>query len=302
MLEAMEEKNEREEVTMAVISMKKLLEVGVHFGHQTKRWNPKMAPYIFTARNGIYIIDLKKSSDKIDEAYAAMMDIAAKGGKVLFVGTKKQAQEAVQTEAIRSESFYVNSRWLGGTLTNFRTIQKRIRRLKELEKMEEDGTFDLFTKKEVILMKKEQAKLEKNLGGIKEMKRLPSALFVVDPKVEHNAVAEAKILGIPVFGIVDTNCDPDEVDYVIPANDDAIRAVKLIVAAMADAICEAKGEPLTVAYVKDEDEKEVSMNDAVASVEENKQRGPRYKNNGRPRNNRPAEVSKPAEVKENTEA
>ena len=287
---------------MAVISMKKLLEVGVHFGHQTKRWNPKMAPYIFTARNGIYIIDLKKSSDKIDEAYAAMMDIAAKGGKVLFVGTKKQAQEAVQTEAIRSDSFYVNSGWLGGTLTNFRTIQKRIRRLKELEKMEEDGTFDLFTKKEVILMKKEQAKLEKNLGGIKEMKRLPSALFVVDPKVEHNAVAEAKILGIPVFGIVDTNCDPDEVDYVIPANDDAIRAVKLIVAAMADAICEAKGEPLTVAYVKDEDEKEVSMNDAVASVEENKQRGPRYKNNGRPRNNRPAEVSKPAEVKENTEA
>ena len=287
---------------MAVISMKKLLEVGVHFGHQTKRWNPKMAPYIFTARNGIYIIDLKKSSDKIDEAYAAMMDIAAKGGKVLFVGTKKQAQEAVQTEAIRSDSFYVNSRWLGRTLTNFRTIQKRIRRLKELEKMEEDGTFDLFTKKEVILMKKEQAKLEKNLGGIKEMKRLPSALFVVDPKVEHNAVAEAKILGIRVFGIVDTNCDPDEVDYVIPANDDAIRAVKLIVAAMADAICEAKGEPLTVAYVKDEDEKEVSMNDAVASVEENKQRGPRYKNNGRPRNNRPAEVSKPAEVKENTEA
>lgn len=298
----MEEKNEREEVTMAVISMKKLLEVGVHFGHQTKRWNPKMAPYIFTARNGIYIIDLKKSSDKIDEAYAALMDIAAKGGKVLFVGTKKQAQEAVQTEAIRSESFYVNSRWLGGTLTNFRTIQKRIRRLKELEKMEEDGTFDLFTKKEVILMKKEQAKLEKNLGGIKEMKRLPNALFVVDPKVEHNAVAEAKILGIPVFGIVDTNCDPDEVDYVIPANDDAIRAVKLIVAAMADAICEAKGEPLTVAYVKDEDEKEVSMNDAVASVDENKQRGPRYKNNGRPRNNKPAEVSKPAEVKENTEA
>ena len=270
---------------MAVISMKKLLEVGVHFGHQTKRWNPKMAPYIFTARNGIYIIDLKKSSDKIDEAYAALMDIVAKGGKVLFVGTKKQAQEAVQEEAIRSGSFYVNSRWLGGTLTNFKTIQRRIRRLKELEKMEEDGTFDLYSKKEVILMKKEQAKLEKNLGGIKEMRRLPNAIFVVDPKVEHNAVAEAKILGIPVFGIVDTNCDPDEVDYVIPANDDAIRAVKLIVAAMADAVCEAKGEPLTVAYVKDEDEKEVSMNDAVASVEESKQRGPRYKNNSRPRRN-----------------
>ena len=273
---------------MAVISMKKLLEVGVHFGHQTKRWNPKMAPYIFTARNGIYIIDLKKSSDKLDEAYTALMDIVAKGGKVLFVGTKKQAQEAVQEEAIRSGSYYVNSRWLGGTLTNFKTIQKRIRRLKELEKMEEDGTFDLFTKKEVILMKKEQAKLEKNLGGIKEMRRLPNAIFVVDPKVEHNAVAEAKILGIPVFGIVDTNCDPDEVDYVIPANDDAIRAVKLIVAAMADAICEAKGEPLTVAYVKDEDDKEVSMNDAVASVEENKNKGPRYKNKG-PRKNRNAE-------------
>ena len=281
---------------MAVISMKKLLEVGVHFGHQTKRWNPKMAPYIFTSRNGIYIIDLKKSSEKIDEAYAAMMDIVAKGGKVLFVGTKKQAQEAVQEEAVRSGSFYVNTRWLGGTLTNFKTIQKRIRRLKELEKMEEDGTFDLFTKKEAILLKKEQAKLDKNLGGIKEMRRLPNALFVVDPKVEHNAVAEARILGIPVFGIVDTNCDPDEVDYVIPANDDAIRAVKLIVAAMADAVCEAKGEPLTVAYVKDEDEKEVSMNDAVASVEENKPRGPRYKNN--PRKANPVKEAAPKVKKE----
>lgn len=282
---------------MAVISMKKLLEVGVHFGHQTKRWNPKMAPYIFTARNGIYIIDLKKSSDKIDEAYAAMMDIAAKGGKVLFVGTKKQAQEAVQSEAERSGSFYVNSRWLGGTLTNFKTIQKRILRLKELEKMEEDGSLESYTKKEAIILMKEKAKLEKNLGGIKEMKRLPNAIFVVDPKVEHNAVAEARKLGIPIFGIVDTNCDPDEVDYVIPANDDAIRAVKIIVAAMADAICEAKGEPVTVAYVKDDDDKEVSMNDAVASVEESKQRRPRYKNAGRPRNNRNADVSKPAEVK-----
>ena len=218
-----------------------------------------------------------------------MMDIVAKGGKVLFVGTKKQAQEAVKEEAIRSESFYVNSRWLGGTLTNFKTIQKRIRRLKELEKMEEDGTLELFTKKEAILMKKEQAKLEKNLGGIKEMRRLPNALFVVDPKAEHNAVAEARILGIPVFGIVDTNCDPDEVDYVIPANDDAIRAVKLIVAAMADAICEAKNEPLTVAYIKDEDDKEVSMNDAITSVENNQRRAPRNKG-GRPnprRNNAP---------------
>jgi len=275
--------------------MKKLLEVGVHFGHQTKRWNPKMAPYIFTSRNGIYIIDLQKSSKKIDEAYKAINEISAKGGKTLFVGTKKQAQEAIKEEAIRSGSFYVNSRWLGGTLTNFKTIQKRIRRLKELEKMDQDGTLDLFTKKEAILLRKEMAKLEKNLGGIKEMRRLPQALFVVDPKAEHNAVAEAKILGIPVFGIVDTNCDPDEVDYVIPANDDAIRAVKLIVAAMADAVCEAKSEPLTVAYVKDEDDKEVTMNDAVTSVENSAQRrnrGPRNKNarygdnrNSAPRNN-----------------
>lgn len=273
---------------MAVISMKRLLEVGVHFGHQTKRWNPKMAPYIFTSRNGIYIIDLKKSSEKIDEAYKAMMDITTKGGKVLFVGTKKQAQEAVQQEAERSGSYYVNSRWLGGTLTNFKTITKRIKRLIELEKMEEDGSLDVYTKKERVLLSKEKDKLEKNLGGIKEMKKLPDALFVVDPKVEHNAVHEARLLNIPVFGIVDTNCDPDLVDYVIPANDDAIRAVKLITAAMADAICEAKGEPTTVAYVKDEEEKEVTMNDAVASVEENKPRGPRYKNarrNRNPRNN-----------------
>ncbi len=283
---------------MSVISMKKLLEVGVHFGHPTKRWNPKMAPYIFTARNGIYIIDLQKSSKKIDEAYKAMMDVASKGGQVLFVGTKKQAQEAVKDEAIRSGSFYVNNRWLGGTLTNFKTIKKRIKRLKDLEKMESDGTFDLLPKKEVILLKKEIAKLEKNLGGIKEMKKLPSALFVVDPKAEHNAVAEAKILGIPVFGIVDTNCDPDEVDYVIPANDDAIRAVKLIVAAMADAICEVKGEPLTVAYVKDEDEKEVSMSDAISSVENSEKRKPRYRDDRpkRPRNDN-KNVDKPVTAK-----
>ncbi len=269
--------------------MKKLLEVGVHFGHQTKRWNPKMAPYIFTARNGIYIIDLQKSSKMIDEAYKAMNAIAAKGGKVLFVGTKKQAQEAVMEEAVRSGSFYVNSRWLGGTLTNFKTIQKRIKRLKELEKMESDGTFDVLPKKEVILLKKETAKLEKNLGGIKEMRRIPNALFVVDPKVEHNAVAEARKLGIPVFGIVDTNCDPDDVDYVIPANDDAIRAVRLIVGAMADAICEAKGGTLSYAYAKDEDDKEVSMNDALTSVDNatERRRAPRYRDDRprRPRNN-----------------
>ena len=274
---------------MTVISMKKLLEVGVHFGHQTKRWNPKMAPYIFTARNGIYIIDLQKSSKMIDDAYKAMNAIAAKGGKVLFVGTKKQAQEAVMEEAIRSGSFYVNSRWLGGCLTNFKTIQKRIKRLKELEKMESDGTFELLPKKEVILLKKEAAKLEKNLGGIKEMRRIPNAIFVVDPKVEHNAVAEAKKLGIPVFGIVDTNCDPDDVDYVIPANDDAIRAVRLIVGAMADAIIEAKGGALQYAYAKDEDDKEVSMNDALTSVDNatERRRNPRYRDDRprRPRNN-----------------
>ena len=278
---------------MTVISMKKLLEVGVHFGHQTKRWNPKMAPYIFTARNGIYIIDLQKSSKMIDEAYKAMNAIAAKGGKVLFVGTKKQAQEAVMEEAVRSGSFYVNSRWLGGTLTNFKTIQKRIKRLKELEKMESDGTFDVLPKKEVILLKKETAKLEKNLGGIKEMRRIPNALFVVDPKVEHNAVAEARKLGIPVFGIVDTNCDPDDVDYVIPANDDAIRAVRLIVGAMADAICEAKGGTLSYAYAKDEDDKEVSMNDALTSVDNatERRRAPRYRDDRprRPRNNNNSE-------------
>jgi len=271
---------------MAVLSMKKLLEVGVHFGHQTKRWNPKMAPYIFTSRNGIYIIDLKKSSEKIDEAYEAMKQITLAGGKVLFVGTKKQAIEAVKEEAERSGSYYVNSRWLGGTLTNFKTIQKRTKRLIELETMDEDGSMDeKYTKKEAILLRKEEAKLQKNLGGIKDMNKLPDALFVIDPKVEHNAVAEAHILNIPVFGIVDTNCDPDDVDYIIPANDDAIRAVKLITAAMADAICEAKNEPTTVAYAKDEDEKEVTMNDAVASVEESRSRGPRYKNQYRNRNN-----------------
>ncbi len=265
-------KKQKEEVTMSVISMKKLLEVGVHFGHQTKRWNPKMAPYIFTARNGIYIIDLQKSSKKIDDAYKAMKAVADKGGKVLFVGTKKQAQEAVKDEAIRSGSFYVNNRWLGGTLTNFKTIQKRIKRLKDLEKMESDGTFEVLPKKEVILLRKEAAKLEKYLGGIKEMRRIPDAIFVIDPKVEHNAVAEARKLNIPVFGICDTNSDPDMLDHVIPANDDAIRAVKLIVAAMADAIIESKGGVLEVAYVKDETDEEVSMNDAIVSVDNSMER------------------------------
>ena len=224
---------------MAIISMKQLLEAGVHFGHQTRRWNPKMAPYIFTERNGIYIIDLQKSVGKVDEAYKAIFDIAAEGGNILFVGTKKQAQDAIANEATRCGMYFVNERWLGGMLTNFKTIQSRIARLKEIETMQEDGTFDVLPKKEVINLKKELEKLQKNLGGIKEMKRLPDAIFIVDPKKERICVQEAHTLGIPLIGIADTNCDPEELDYVIPGNDDAIRAVKLIVAKMADAVIEA---------------------------------------------------------------
>lgn len=234
-----EVKNQMEETNMSVISMKQLLEAGVHFGHQTRRWNPKMAPYIYTERNGIYIIDLQKSVGKVDEAYNAVSDIAANGGTILFVGTKKQAQDAIKTEAERCGMFYVNERWLGGMLTNFKTIQSRIARLKAIETMAEDGTFDVLPKKEVIEIKKEWEKLEKNLGGIKEMKKLPDAIFIVDPKKERICVQEAHTLGIPLIGIADTNCDPEELDYVIPGNDDAIRAVKLIVAKMADAVIEA---------------------------------------------------------------
>ena len=234
-----EDQNQMEERNMSVISMKQLLEAGVHFGHQTRRWNPKMAPYIYTERNGIYIIDLQKSVGMVDDAYKAVSDIAAEGGTILFVGTKKQAQDAIKTEAERCGMFYVNERWLGGMLTNFKTIQSRVKRLKEIEAMSEDGTFDVLPKKEVIALKKEWAKLEKNLGGIKEMKRLPDAIFVVDPKKERICVQEAHTLGIPLIGICDTNCDPEELDYVIPGNDDAIRAVKLIVSKMADAVIEA---------------------------------------------------------------
>jgi small subunit ribosomal protein S2 len=240
---------------MSVISMKQLLEAGVHFGHQTRRWNPKMAPYIYTERNGIYIIDLQKSVGKVDEAYDAVSDIAAQGGTILFVGTKKQAQDAIRTEAERCGMYYVNERWLGGMLTNFRTIQSRINRLKEIEAMSEDGTFDVLPKKEVIALKKEWEKLEKNLGGIKEMKRIPDAIFVVDPKKERICIQEAQTLGITLIGIADTNCDPDELDYVIPGNDDAIRAVKLIVSKMADAVIEAKqGEEITPEQVEGESE------------------------------------------------
>ena len=234
-----EDQNQMEERNMSVISMKQLLEAGVHFGHQTRRWNPKMAPYIYTERNGIYIIDLQKSVGKVDEAYKAVADIAADGGTILFVGTKKQAQDAVATEAERCGMYYVNQRWLGGMLTNFKTIQSRIERLREIEAMAEDGTFDVLPKKEVIALKKEWEKLEKNLGGIKNMKRLPDAIFVVDPKKERICVQEAHALGITLIGIADTNCDPEELDYVIPGNDDAIRAVKLIVSKMADAVIEA---------------------------------------------------------------
>jgi small subunit ribosomal protein S2 len=224
---------------MSVISMKQLLEAGVHFGHQTRRWNPKMAEYIYTERNGIYIIDLQKSVGKVDEAYNAIKEIAAEGGNILFVGTKKQAQDAIKSEALRCGMFYINERWLGGMLTNFKTIQSRIARLKDIERMAEDGTFDVLPKKEVVELKKEQAKLEKNLGGIKEMKKIPDAIFVVDPKKERICIQEAHVLGIPLIGIADTNCDPEELDYVIPGNDDAIRAVKLVVAKMADAVIEA---------------------------------------------------------------
>ena len=241
---------------MSVISMKQLLEAGVHFGHQTRRWNPKMAPYIYTERNGIYIIDLQKSVGKVDEAYKAISDIAADGGTILFVGTKKQAQDAIKTEAERCGMFYVNERWLGGMLTNFKTIQSRNKRLKEIEKMSEDGTFDVLPKKEVIEIKKEWEKLEKNLGGIKDMKNLPDAIFIVDPKKERICVQEAHTLGIPLIGIADTNCDPEELDYVIPGNDDAIRAVKLIVSKMADAVIEANqgAEAVETEAVADEAE------------------------------------------------
>ena len=224
---------------MSVISMKQLLEAGVHFGHQTRRWNPKMKPYIYTERNGIYIIDLQKSVGMVDDAYNAVVDIVKDGGKILFVGTKKQAQDAIRTEAERCGMYYINERWLGGMLTNFKTIQSRIKRMKDIETMAEDGTFEVLPKKEVLQLKKELEKLQKNLGGIRDMKKLPDAIFIVDPKKERICVQEAHTLNIPLIGICDTNCDPEELNYVIPGNDDAIRAIKLIVSKMADAVIEA---------------------------------------------------------------
>ena len=225
---------------MAVVSMKQLLEAGVHFGHQTRRWNPKMAPYIYTERNGIYIIDLQKTAKKLDEAYNFIRETAANGGNILFVGTKKQAQDAIKEEALRCGGYYVNARWLGGMMTNFRTMRTRIDRLAQLRKMEEDGTFAMLPKKEVIKHQGEIEKLEKYLGGVKDMKKVPAAMFIVDPRKERNAIAEAKKLNIPVVAIVDTNCDPDEIDYVIPGNDDAIRAIRLIAATMANAAIEGR--------------------------------------------------------------
>ncbi|MGN1132643.1 MAG: 30S ribosomal protein S2 [Ruminococcus sp.] len=238
---------------MAVVSMKQLLEAGVHFGHQTRRWNPKMAEYIFTERNGIYIIDLQKTVKKLDEAYNFVKEISTEGKSVLFVGTKKQAQESVKEEALRAGAFYVNARWLGGMMTNFTTIRRRVARLKQLRAMEEDGTFELLPKKEVIKLNLEIEKLEKFLGGIKEMEELPGCLFIIDPRKERIAVAEAKKLNIPIVAIVDTNCDPDEIDYVIPGNDDAIRAVKLIAGAMADAVIEGREGQMGAAEVNEEE-------------------------------------------------
>ncbi len=294
---------------MAVVSMSYLLEAGVHFGHQTKRWNPKMKEYIFTARDEIYIIDLQKTARKIEEAYVALKSIVEQGGKVLFVGTRKQASEAVKEEATRSESYYVSERWLGGTLTNFKTIRKRVKRLEEIEKMEQDGTFDLLPKKEVIGLKKEYDKLNKLLCGIREMTKLPSALYIVDPSKEDIAIKEARKLGIPVFGIVDTNCDPDMVDYVIPGNDDAIRAVKLITGVMANAIVEANGGKI-VDYIKEDDKNtaESIMERAVESVKRKEDRPKRFDNkngrndrfHGNKRNNENRKYPEKSEVKNET--
>ena len=254
---------------MAVVAMKQLLEAGVHFGHQTRRWDPKMAEYIFQARNGIHIIDLQKTSKKLDEAYAFLKEQAEEGKTVLFVGTKKQAQECMKEAAIKCGMFYVDQRWLGGMLTNFETIRTRVQRLKDLEAMQEDGTFDVLPKKEVIILKKEMEKLEKNLGGIKEMDKLPGVIFLVDPKKERIAILEAKKLGIPTVGIVDTNCNPEDLDYPIPGNDDAIRAVKLIADVMANAVIEGKqGESFETAEEQDVTEEAETMEQVVAEAEE----------------------------------
>lgn len=277
---------------MQLVSMRKLLENGVHFGHQTRRWDPKCKPFIYTAKNGIYIIDLNKTQEALDVAYAKMKEISENGGKVLFVGTKKQAQQIILDEATRSGSFYINQRWLGGTLTNFRTIQKRIKRLIEIEQMEADNTISVYPKKEQILIRKEAVRLDNFLGGIKEMKKLPDAVVVVDPKEDHNAVAEAKKLGIPVFGLTDTNCNPAIVDYPVPANDDAIKSIKVMMSLLADAIVEAKGGILQDAYQEGDIENDITMEDVIINVEKhaeeqekrrrakNEERNARFANRG----------------------
>ena len=277
---------------MQLVSMRKLLENGVHFGHQTRRWDPKCKPFIYTAKNSIYIIDLNKTQEALQVAYDKMKSIAEEGGKVLFVGTKKQAQQIILDEATRSGSFYINQRWLGSTLTNFRTIQKRIKRLIEIEQMEADGTISVYPKKEQVLIHKEAVRLENFLGGIKEMKKLPDAIVVVDPKEDHNAVSEAKKLGIPVFGLADTNCDPATVDYAVPANDDAIKSIKLMMSLLADAIVESKGGILQDAYQEDDIENDITMEDVIINVEKhaeeqekrrrarNEERNNRFNNRG----------------------
>ena len=259
---------------MAVVSMSNLLEAGVHFGHQTKRWNPKMKEFIFTARDDIYIIDLQKTQAKMEEAYAEIKSIAENGGTFLFVGTKKQASEVAKEEAIRSNSFYVTERWLGGTLTNFSTIRRRVKRLEEIENMEKEGTFDLLPKKEVVLLKKEYEKLNKVLCGIREMNKLPQAMIIVDPKKEINAIHEARILKIPVFGVVDTNCDPDDVDFVIPGNDDAVRSVKVMLGVLANAICEANGLEM-VDYSTEEEKKPAQPKKAASEKTTEKKAAPK---------------------------
>ncbi|MBQ5443913.1 MAG: 30S ribosomal protein S2 [Erysipelotrichaceae bacterium] len=272
---------------MQLVSMRKLLENGAHFGHQTRRWDPKCKPFIYTAKNGIYIIDLNKTQDALQVAYDKMKSIAEEGGKVLFVGTKKQAQQIILDEATRSGSFYINQRWLGGTLTNFRTIQKRIKRLIEIEQMETDGTISVYPKKEQVLIHKEAVRLENFLGGIKEMKKLPDAVVVVDPKEDHNAVSEAKKLGIPVFGLADTNCDPATVDYAIPANDDAIKSIKLMMSLLADAIVESKGGILQDAYQEGDIENDITMEDVIINVEKHaEEQEKRRKARNEERNNR----------------
>ena len=290
---------------MAVITMKQLLEAGVHFGHNTRRWNPKMKEYIFGERKDVYIIDLQKTADKIEEAYAAMVDIVRNNNKVLFVGTRKQIQDIIKEEATRAEQFYVDKRWLGGTMTNFKTIRRSIAKLYKYEEMEKDGTFEQLPKKEVIAIKKEMAKLEGFFGGIKTMQQLPGALFVVDPKTEHNAVAEAHKLGIPVFALVDTNCDPDEVDYVIPGNDDAVSAVKLIVGVMANAVLEGNGvavEPYTLPEKEVEEEAPKAPRAPRAPREHKENRKPRPRKEGEaPKKRAPKAEAKPEEVEAKAE-